>query len=216
MLNPKKDPETFREKDEDGWRIYRIEEKPYISVTQVLDFFVDQKLKNWFVKTSASQITKRKEETANQGSNIHQLAHDGTEPRLNALFSNMGAEIIESEFLVKSKNGWAGTVDKTIRLGNKNYLVDIKTGRFGHAALQLAAYTLAHNEEGGDIQGVGVISLPRDGGEAKFFDYSEHMEQSQYAWCCGFDVWKHHYFKKLLSLEWFETKTALSYNWSFK
>lgn len=206
-----------REKDVDGWRVYKDEGEIYYSVTQVLEYFVDQKLKSWFIKNSANAIEKKKTETAQTGSDIHQQAHEGNEMRLNTLITDLGMKKIKSEWIVKSKNGWAGQPDLKVEWKGKNYILDIKTGSFGHVALQLAAYTLADNENGGDVTGNGVISLPRDITQpATFWEYSEHMEENQYAWACAFDTWKHHYFKKLKYWKQFETKTVLSYNWSFK
>ena len=207
---------SSRETDSDGWRIYRDGETRYISVTTVLDYFVPQKLKNWFIKTNGEDVAKRKEETASKGSEIHDQAQQGTEDRLNRLMEEMGITPKDKEFVVSSKNGWAGTVDLTAYLDGKLYLIDIKTGQFGHAALQLAAYTLAHNEAGGGVEGNAVISLPRDPTQpAKWFEYSAHMEQNQYAWACAFDVFKHAYYKKLLEWPCFEIKTVFQYNWSF-
>lgn len=217
--------ETFgqivRGKDKDGWRIYQIDNKPYVSVTEVLSYFVPQKLKNWFIKTSAGQIEKRRSETAKQGSDIHKQAEEGTEARLNALMSDLGMETIKNEFIVHSKHGWAGTVDKLVRWKGKNWLIDEKSGSFGHAALQIGGYSLAANEMGMNVEGIGVISLPRDLTQpAKYFDYTDYegapdMEENQYAWCTAFDTWKREYYKKLQSYEWYATKTVFQYNWSW-
>jgi hypothetical protein len=205
-----------------GWRFYEVNGEKHVSVTQVLEYFVDQNLKNWFIKTSPKAGEKRKTETASQGSAIHQAAHEGKEDRLNALMEELGMVTVASEIVCYSKNGWAGQADRIVTFKGKNYVVDIKTGRFGNAECQLGAYSLALNEHGHDIQGMGVISLPRDLTQpARYFDYTDYedyptMEDNQYAWCACFDAWKRHYYKQLEGWPFYPIKTTLNYQWSFK
>lgn len=212
------DPET-------GWRWYESNGIKYVSVTQVLQFFVDEGLKAWFIKTSPKAGEKRREETAAQGSAIHQSAHEGKEDRLNVLMTEMGMETIASEIVVVSKNGWAGQVDRIVKYKGKQWLLDLKTGKFGDVHAQMGAYSLAANEMGYNIEGMGVVSLPRDLTKAaRYFDYTDYedetgayptMEENQYAWCACFDAWKRHYYKQLTAMPWYGIKTVLAYNWSF-
>lgn len=205
------DPQT-------GWRWYEHNGQKHISVTQVLGFFPDPGLTKWYIKSTPEQIEQRKLETASQGTEIHTQAHQGKEDRLNGLLETIGAKTIASEVVVVSKNGWAGQADRIIEINGKKYVIDLKSGKFGNVAYQLAAYSLAANEVGFGLEGMGVISLPRDlTKEAKWFDYSAHMEMNQYRWCCLFDAWKGlpFVYKHILDWPFFNVKTALNYNWSF-
>lgn len=205
--------------DEDGWRIYEVDGKKFISVTQVLSYFVDHRLKSWFIKTSPKAIEKKQEATAKPGSDIHARASQGKEERLNKLLSEMKAEVINTEFFVVSPHGWGGQVDLLVRMNGKNYVIDIKTGRFGDVGSQLGAYSLACTAMGIRVDGIGCISLPRDETEeAKYFNYTDYpgsptMDDHQYFWCCGFDKFKGHYYKKLKDYPWYGTKTVLEYIW---
>ena len=211
---------VIRESDENGWRFYQIEGKRYISVTQVLDSFVEDYLKKWFIKNSAKAIEKRKSETAAIGSKIHDDIKNGTDNRFNALAEKLGIVPIQREFVVWSKLGYAGQADQRSTIasvGNKVYILDNKTGSFGpKAGLQMAAYKMACNERGLNVDGIGVISVPRDPTkDAQFFDYSAHMEDCEYAFCCALDMFKTMYYKKLSNWEFQGIKSVLQYNWSF-
>jgi hypothetical protein len=116
-----------------------------------------------------------------------------------------------------SKLGFAGQVDRLVEFEGKNYILDVKTGRFGTSAgAQMAAYSLAANEAGTDVQGIAVVSISRDGiGAAQFFDYSKNIENCQYAFLAAFDYWKFSNYKALQDWEFFNGKAVLSYDWSF-
>lgn len=211
-----------RFKDANQARWYEIDGKQYIGVTSVLDNWVPVQLKNWFIKNSAAAIEKKKTDTAGQGTAIHESAAKGTEERLNLLLKEMEMVPISTEFSVKSKHGWAGTVDMLAKWKGRNYIVDIKTGRFsGLAGAQLGAYSLAANEIGLDVSGIGIISLPRDETKkAMYFDYTDYpdtptMEDHQYGWCNLYDFWKKDNYKALQGWEFNKGKVTLFYNWSF-
>lgn len=203
--------------DEDGFRWYTIDGKKYVSVTTVLDLIVERQLKNWFIKTSQEDILKKQEETKKIGSELHEQAATGNEDRFNQLIKSLEMDIIDSETVVCSSNGWAGRYDYKVRRNGKLGLLDAKSGKFGaKTGLQLGAYSLAANEKGDDIREIGVISLPRDlTKEAKHFDYSKNFDNCQYTWCAMFDVWKHINYKKLLNMNWefFGKKTTIQYKW---
>lgn len=199
--------------DEDGWRWYKANDQKYISVTQVLDSWVPPALKKWFIGTSKTAIDKKKTETAAQGSQIHEEARKGENNAFNELIEERGIQVLQSELMVLHHLGFAGTLDHYIKMGDKRYIVDVKTGRFGQVAAQLGAYSLAATSMGMPVDGIGVISLPRDGTKAQFFDYSENIENCQYAWCNLFDYWKFANYKKLLDWPPFKVKAVIYYKW---
>jgi hypothetical protein len=219
---PMSAPISSRSKDETtgfGW--YELNGKKYVRVTTVLEHFVHTKLKNYFINTGPAKQEKRKEETAGQGTEIHKKAHEGTEDRLNDLMKKEGMVKIASEIVLVSKNGWAGQADGVVEWKGKKYIMDWKTGHFSNVALQLGGYSLAANEMGMDIQGIGAVSLPRDlDRPAKYYDYTDYpgyptMEDNQFAWAEAFDVWKRNYWNELGDWEFKNGKAVLSYNWSY-
>lgn len=201
--------------DSDGWRWYQIDGKRYVSVTKVLDMYVPDQLKKWYIKNSSNAVKKKKEETASIGSEIHNQVHQGKDERYNHLAKTLGFETLRSEFVVRSKHGWAGQADRLVKYGGKTYLLDVKSGRFGPSAgSQMAAYSLALEEEGTRVDGIAVVSIPRDPGEnAGFFDYSKNFENCKYAWCVAFDYFKFMNYKKLEGWEFFGERTAIQFDW---
>lgn len=212
-------PDIVRPEDGVSYKINGIE---YVRVMHPLSFWVPPQLKNWFIKNSAGAVKKKKTETAAQGSAIHANAHNGTEDRLTALLKEVNAKKLQSEFIVWSKNGWAGQADLLVEIEGKRHLIDIKTGRFGQAFPQLGAYSLAANEMGMNVEGVGVISLPRDETKpATYWNYSGHMEGGQIQYCMIFDFWKRDQYnkpfgsyEKLKDWPFFEQYATFSYEWS--
>lgn len=199
---------------------YTVGEDKHIRVTHVLGYWIPPQLKGWFIKNSEAKVTTTKTLTAAEGSKIHHEAHAGTEDRLNTLLKEMGAQTIQSEFVVYSRNGWAGQVDRLIEMGGKNYILDIKTGSFGQVWAQLGAYSLAAGEMGMKVDGCGVIALPRDRAiPAKWFDYSEHFEEGQMQWCEIYDYFRGDQYKKLKDWK-FNLDNAgraiFNYQWSHK
>jgi hypothetical protein len=199
------DPET-------NWRWYEVDGKRYISVTQVLDSWVPPTLKNWFKNNSAAKIEKVKTETAKIGSDLHALSAAGGEDRFNSLIKEKGITIIDSEVVRINPMGWAGQRDHKAEINGKRYILDTKTGSIGPQSFaQCAAYALAANANGENIEGIGVISLPRDPARpAQFFDGSAHLSECMYGWCCIYDFWCFYNYKKLLNWE-FANKRATVY-----
>lgn len=205
-----------RYNDGNGFRWYEIGGAKYVSVTTVLDCFVPPQLKNWMIRNSAKSIEKKKQDTASIGSQIHANVHAGSDERFNSLAKDSGFKTIKSEFVVKSKLGFAGQVDRLIELAETKYIIDVKTGRFGATAgAQMAAYLLAANEAGEDVRGIGVVSIPRDGSNPGWFDYSKNLENCQYAFLCAFEYWKFQNYKKLIGWEFQSFKTPHEFQWSF-
>ena len=76
------------------------------------------------------------------------------------------AELLEHERTVVSKqHGFAGTLDLLAKLGDKIFVIDIKTGKdiYPEAFLQLSAYQYALAEEGTVTDGTGVCLLMENG-----------------------------------------------------
>lgn len=200
-----------------NWRWYEFEGNKYISVTQVLDSVPAPYLKKYWIKNTPEEIEKRKTETAGQGSSLHAQSHAGKEDRLNLLLEELKMETIASEVVVVSKNGWAGQADRFVQYQGKRWVIDIKTGGHGIVAFQMAAYSLAANERGANIEAMGVINLPRDLTKPATFSPYGYLETNQYRWCALFDAWKGlpWVYKSLLDWPFFKSYAVLNYNWSF-
>lgn len=201
--------------DQDGWRWYTIDGKKYVSVTTVLDCWVPPQLKQWFIKTTPEAITKKKEETAQKGTDIHAKTEAGTEDRFSEMLKKEEMTVQRSEIVVCSKHGWAGRFDHEVLRNGRLGILDVKTGRFGpQSGAQLGAYTLAANENGGNVEWIGVASVPRDPKKpAAFYDYTKNFDNCQYGWVTIFDFWKFMNYKKLATWEFFGPKTTISYRW---
>lgn len=146
------------------------------------------------IKWALSQSRKGRDTAANVGSGVHHLADmalrasesdpnawqvsDDTQPYLNAFraFSDRyeRSSFVSSEKMVWSLNGYAGTYDLLMMIGNELWLIDIKTGKgidYPEYALQLAGYRWADYIilEGNpvrynmpDVQRTGILHLRPD------------------------------------------------------
>lgn len=115
------------------------------------------------IKWALSESRKGRDTAANVGSGVHHLADmalrasesdpnawqvsDETQPYLDAFrhFSDRyeRSSFVSSEKMVWSLNGYAGTYDLLMMIGNELWLIDIKTGKgidYPEYALQLAGY----------------------------------------------------------------------------
>jgi len=146
------------------------------------------------VKRALSESRKGRDTAANVGSGVHHLADmalrvsesdpnawqvsDDTQPYLDAfrVFSDRyeRSSFVSSEKMVWSLNGYAGTYDLLMMIGNELWLIDIKTGKgidYPEYALQLAGYRWADYIilEGNpvrydmpDVQRTGILHLRPD------------------------------------------------------
>lgn len=210
-----------RIEDKDGWRWYKKEDNDYrqfISVTEVLSCVVHQKLKNFFINNSKSNVEKIQERTADLGVRIHSLIEadlcgreavleeDTKAPfeRWLALKDKHSIQAIETELPVYSERlGIAGTLDIYGLFEGRPAIMDIKTGFFDvKAGFQMAAYKHAFEEmketDGNSIVG---LSVKRDGSQAKAFVY-EHEGWCLKSFIACLEAFKALYFHKLSKLEW--------------
>lgn len=152
---------------EDDWKTWQP------SVTSILEvypkgFGFQQWLKD--VGNNASEIADR---AAAVGSKIHSLTEDlnnGKEVVYDHSFdliewqmlckfvdfwTNVQPELIANELtMISSDLGFAGTLDRVLKINGLNYLVDIKTSNYLHDTheLQLSAYAKLWNELHPELQ----------------------------------------------------------------
>ena len=189
----------------------------YVSVTTILEVAVPKKLTDYMKKNSAASQEKRLQETADIGSRIHKLIEldlKGEEvipdPDCAAAFDKWSTlrhehniEATETEQLVYSELGYAGTADIIGTFDDKPALMDIKTGWYGvKAGWQMAAYreawmSLKNIEE----LGLVGIQIKRDGSTGKPFVY-EHYDFcfNRFLDCLG--IFKGLYYNQLAKMNW--------------
>ena len=102
------------------------------------------------------------------------MAHNALDAFVKWWTSLPDKDVIFIEKPIYSRNlKYAGTFDLYVRIGNKNYILDIKTtnvskkapmGIYSEMFLQLGGYAYAFNEETGNIvDDVGIIRVGKDG-----------------------------------------------------
>lgn len=211
-----------RIEDEDGWRWYVKDgdavNHQYISVTEVLSCLVPQKLKNFFINNSKSNVTKIQESTADLGTRIHSiieadltgqnimLEDDTKEPfeRWLELKEKHSIQAIETELSVYSdKLGIAGTLDIYGLFEGRPAIMDIKTGYYDvKAGFQMAAYKQAFEEMNGENgNSIVGLSVKRDGSQAKAYVY-EHENWCLKSFIACLEAFKALYFYKLDKMKW--------------
>lgn len=208
---------TQREEDGDGWRWYNAGGQRYISVTQVLDVAVHQKLKNWFVNNTKEKIENKLQVTADIGSRIHKAIENDLNNVSQEITDDIAAPFDKwltlkhahkikaesTEKVVYSKHfGFAGTADIVGWFDDKRCVMDVKTGFYNiKAGWQMAAYREALNENEEWVEGMVGLSIKRDGSIAEPFVYSHYNFCLERFFSC-LEVFKGLYFAKLQKLEW--------------
>ena len=91
-------------------------------------------------------------------------------------------KIIASEKILYSDYGYCGKLDIVAYLGDKKYLIDVKTSKGFYAPempMQLSAYCSAFQEmTKQSIDGVGIIRLDKETGLPEFKDYTDQRDKS--------------------------------------
>lgn len=154
------------------------EEKPFVAVTSILSVIDKPALVFWAAKTAAeialadpwmsvkavaSGIYRVKDKAASRGLSIHQLTEKidkGEKVRIpmaakgyvkayvQFLKDISPTNILAEHTVFSRKYGYAGTLDRLVRIGKDRAILDIKTGKriYDEVGLQLSAYKHAWNE----------------------------------------------------------------------
>lgn len=227
-LEPEK-PQIVRDEDQDGWRIYRVNGKPHLSVTLILSCVVHERLKKWFINNSKNAVNKKSSETAKIGSDIHKMVEDsaidpsapvpdalkGHAEQWERIRDEYQIRPIQSEFMVHHPHGFAGQVDLYADSKFGKTIFDVKTGRTTvQAGWQMAAYRLAALSMGMPVDAMAVISIPRDGSKAKVFKY-EHIDFCTQRFLSTFECFKGLYWSKLdkMGFEQWKEFSPEGYQW---
>jgi len=171
---------------DEGIHLYTYDDNPVPSVTQVIGEFV--KSGNWYINvfTGAGVPADVFEAAGEWGTAVHKMLHyylddDLDEPSLSEelifvldrfykWMENYKVEVIShEEKLYSEKYGFAGTYDLKCKIKGKTWLVDYKTGAYGMAGPQLAAYVQLDKENyKGGMRHRAVLHLPKAGEGYKF------------------------------------------------
>lgn len=168
-------------------RFYRDETGVFVpSVTTILDAFPKDASYYAWLKNNGQDSDNIRDRAAERGTAVHNLteAYDrGEEVSLLSADGRLAFKMSEWAMLeryidfctrfkpevmqceqnyVSPELGWAGTVDRIIRMNGKTYLIDIKTSNAIYQTywLQLAAYRRLVEAVGGiSVDGVGILWL---------------------------------------------------------
>lgn len=91
-----------------------------------------------------------------------------------------GFELVDTERMIWSANGYGGTVDLIGYLDGELYLIDIKTSKavYPDYSLQIAAYRTGYEERTEkNIEGMGILRLDKPTGEFEWKEYCEDEYQ---------------------------------------
>ncbi len=166
--------------------IYKWDDSPIGSVTQIIRQFV--KVGNIYVNIFDGAIIPAHvfEAAGEWGTAIHSMLHfyldrdldmETLSPALEATLNQFlqwmddyKPEIIShEERLYSKKYNFAGTYDLKCKIKGKAYIVDYKTGAYGMAGPQIAAYAQLDKEaHKGGIRHRAVLYLPKNNGGYKF------------------------------------------------
>jgi len=94
-----------------------------------------------------------------------------------------GFELVDSERMIWSDNGYGGTVDLIGYINGSLYLIDIKTSKavYPDYSLQIAAYRTGYEERTGEkIEGMGILRLDKPTGTFEWREYCDAEYQN--AW----------------------------------
>lgn len=192
-----KDLQVSRENNDQGWRIYTINGKNYISVTTALDIVCDDASKDFYLSVTKESYAQIMYKTSTKGTRIHKAVEDHETTNIEDVEADL-LPAYKSFLALKKKHnikpvwyektlysdvyGYAGSGDMLAQVDGKLCICDLKTGQYNFKhGFQVAAYRLAAIEMGliDDSVGTCLIYCHRDGREGriythKHFDFLEH------------------------------------------
>ena len=175
-----------RETDENGSRHYQVGEYAVPSVTTILSKTQSEhkrkKLDEWRARVGYTEAARITQKAANRGTEMHfilenyingigylNLSEKGAEARLMAHEVVKGlpelSKVFGSEVSLAYDNKWAGSTDLVCEFKGKPTILDFKQSNkpkkeewIEDYYYQIAAYSLAHKKQYGDIK-QGVIAM---------------------------------------------------------
>ena len=164
-----------------------------------------------FLKEAKKQHKELKEKSAELGSEVHNLIEVylknqniagllSGNPKLVIPFeafknwqSTYKFKLVNSEHIVWSIDGFAGTLDCVAELNGKLYLVDFKTSNaiYDEYIMQVAAYAHAYEERTGlKFAGWGILRLGKEDGLSEWREISKaEIDHAYKMFVCLKDFW---------------------------
>jgi ATP-dependent exoDNAse (exonuclease V) beta subunit len=100
---------------------------------------------------------------------------------------------LETEQIIWSNKGYAGTLDLVCLYQKKLFIIDFKTSRsfWNEYILQISAYKKAYIEQTGKkIKGIGILRLDKETGMPEFRDYTTEYKKNIKIFLDLVKVWK--------------------------
>jgi hypothetical protein len=180
VIDKKYDYKNFSRNDEDTGRTYNVGEKKIPSVTTILNATQSdekrQALKKWRERVGYQEASRITTQAATRGTEMHyileqylngigyiNLSKDGALPRMMAhtIVSNLDkfSRVYGTEVTLNYEDRWAGSTDVVCEYDGKPTILDFKQSNkpkreewIEDYYYQIAAYSLAHKKNFGDIK----------------------------------------------------------------
>jgi len=189
---------------------YLIDGRRYPRVSAILGVISKPFLITWILKVGKEEADRLRDEGAAFGTLVHKAleAYDLGDPTLARAPEVVGfarswrawkrryvAEMLGVEGQVHHpEHGFAGQYDRLVRLNDgRVVLIDFKTSKGADASwpLQLAAYKLAIEHGGQQVDACLVLHMPRAEGGAISAIWYEDMDRFAAVFLSVLDVWTH-------------------------
>lgn len=199
-----------------NFNTYSVDGVEYPRVTTILGIIDRPELRYWYAKVGANEAKRISDEAKQFGTDFHSLCHEinlGEHRRrtwhppsqfkdmayayINWMSENL-EEISHVEHqLISKTHVFGGTADLIARPRGKDgpYILDIKTSKSPSVEwpLQLAAYSIAAEENGIPIVGKAVIHVSKIGkAKVTYYDYNDPEGLDKTAFFAAYELWRWH------------------------
>ncbi|MEA2014636.1 MAG: hypothetical protein U9N38_04955 [Thermodesulfobacteriota bacterium] len=174
-------------KFDEATHTYTVNGSVIPSVTQIIDEWIE--IRSLYVNRYTGIAVEKEsfDKARDRGKKIHKMVHlalkndldiDSLSPEMEKVYDQFWdwfmihrPKIIYSEEpMYSEKFGYAGTIDIVCEINKKVVVVDVKTGLYGMAGIQLAGYENLIKEWSKQWKTIPryVLALPANGGSYKF------------------------------------------------
>ena len=184
------DYKKYTRNDNDGPRTYNVDNNKVPSVTSILSATQSEEkkesLNKWRQRIGYAEATRITNQAATRGTEMHyvleqymngiaylNLRKNGHLPRMMAhtIVNNLDdlSEVYGTEVSLAYEDQWAGSTDLVCKYDEKTTIADFKQSNKPERKewiedyfLQIAAYSLAHKKQYGDIQQGAILICTKD------------------------------------------------------
>lgn len=181
--------EIPRQTDERGWRWYQHEGKNLISITTVLDAYLNKDDQEFLLGIDLATYGYVMEATAKAGTEIGELCKTSLEPNfvcppkykkpienwLKLVEKNKIEPLEWEKRVVSTKYGYAGAIDLIANVRGVKGIIEIKSGKYRKkAGYQAEAQRMAEFEMTDELLPTHVAHIHRDGSTRKLYSFAHH------------------------------------------